>query len=172
MKRLGIIGAILVLLLAVTAAPAYAAKPVEKWVEHDVVRQEMGETIFIGVQHGSATILDISEPNGEVIIRVANLSMLQSLRLFEWDPIAQKKGELLATVEIHIKLSGEVTEDFFDGEGPLNLEEIVNGHLVVQWHIKDFTGELLEEEYLHGLWHYWFEDGEVLREQGWGEFPF
>ena len=172
------IAVVLGLLAGVAAAPtpAHAAKPIEKWVEHEVVREVTPDetAIFIGVYHVSATFKDAGMWDDETsvpLLGLKGLNMSQNLRLFEWDPETEERGQLLAVVEIRMEFSGEVTEDFFGGD-PLTFEGIVNGHLVVQWHIKDFTEEGLPVEGdLHGLWNYWFENGDLVGEKGWGEFP-
>ena len=175
LKSLGSRVAFLSLIVAcVVPMAAFAEKP-EKILMHDVVRQISGggTEIFIGINHVSATVKGGGVWNGNDLFRVTGVNMSQNLRLFEWNSETAKKGDLMAVVEIRAELSGEVTEGFFEGGGPPDFDgNVVSGHAVVQWHVKDFTGGVLQfNGDSDGSWNYWFGDGEIVRSKGRGVFP-
>ena len=118
---------------------------------------------------------------GEEETHVISMNMAQNFKVYRWDAEAETQSDLLAIIEISVQVHGQVLTDIWfpdesEEDGGMVFDEgVINGHVVLHWHIVPFTGELPEEimNNLNGIWNLWFKDGiELDRSIRDGELPF
>ena len=149
---------LLSVLIVSQVAIVQAAQPMEKMVFTDHRDDYFGDLYAKGINHVTIIIKDELEGAYEAVY-----NGLQQFRLYE--VIDSELGNLVAILKIQMKYVGTLELEEPEGFIPLT------GKMILTWVLNIFGDITLPDIEPHGHWVIWYENGDIVKEKGFGE-PF
>ena len=162
MKSKAIAQLVLLSLLCLVATPIVQSAKPGKLVEHYVSEEPFNGGWCKMVFHGTMIVKD-EIPDDPTLYNV-KVTMLQKFILYEYDG-----GDIVAVVKLTLQYVGKVTTfELPEDEDPT--EAFYTGKMVVDV-VVNVIGEMADApENAH--WVVWYEEGDVIKYNGFGELPF